>query len=361
MNLMIRHKIVLLAAVAAVLPVMAVTVLAYYQKQAALDAMRIEADVLTRRNIESVVRDAYHMVRMVHQMGDKQRLERDLRDAIMDLKVGKTGYVAVVGGDGDNKGEYIISFKGQRDGENILHAQDHDGRYFVKEMIDDVIHAPEGAVRYITYPWQNKGDPAPRNKISVNIYFKEWDWVIAATAYQDDFDDLTRGIESSLDELTRWTLAGGITITLLTIVVALFLGHRIGRRLASITQVAEKLTRGDLEQQLDYRSPDEIGRLAEAFRQLIEYIQEIARCADQLSQGDLRVNVAPRSKADVLSLSFERMATSLHSVFSRLTEHAIHLNKASQNSSTVSADCLKPRQCEPEHRHRGCRRRPGEQ
>ena len=336
MNLMIRHKIVLLTAVAAVLPVMAVVLFAYHEKRAAMDALRVEADLLTRRNIESVALDAYHMVKMVHQMGDREKMEEGLRQAIMDLRVGKTGYVAVVGGKGDDKGEYIISLRGQRDGEDILQARDPNGNFFVKELIDIAIHAPEGAVRHITYPWQNKGDPAPRNKIAVSVYFEEWDWVIAATAYEDDFDNLTQGIESSLDELTRWTLLGGATITVLTIVVALFLGNRIGRQLASITQVAEKLTRGDLEQQLDYQSADEIGRLAAAFRQLIEFFQEIAHCADRLSQGDLRVQFAPRSKADVLSLSFERMAKSLHSIFSRLTEHATHLNKASQSSSTVS-------------------------
>lgn len=44
---------------------------------------------------------------------------------------GKTSLVAVLGGKGRDRGEYIISEKGQRDGENIYKAQGHTGNYFL--------------------------------------------------------------------------------------------------------------------------------------------------------------------------------------------------------------------------------------
>jgi methyl-accepting chemotaxis protein len=54
---------------------------------------------------------------------------------------------------------------------------------------------------------------------------------------------------------------------------------------------AERIAEGDVQQEVTYRSGDEIGRLAEAFRGTIRDIQEVARGADALARGDL----SPRS------------------------------------------------------------------
>jgi len=327
---MIRHKIVLLAAAAAVVRMMAVVALTYIEKQQALVDLKAKADLHTRRSIASVTSDAYHMAQMVHQTGDRERLDQTLRESIMGLRVGKSGYVAVLDGSGEDMGDYIISYKGQLGGENILNARDQTGRYFVKEMLEKSRKSSPGEFHYTVYPWQNKGNPAPRDKIAASLYFADWDWVITAIAYIDDFDDLTQGIEASLDNLAQWTLLGGIASTAITILIALILGHRIGHNLEAITQTAEMITQGDIDRRLDFKSRDEVGQLADAFRQLIYYIRDIAQSADRLSQGDLNVKVTARSDGDVLSHSFERLAGSMHGVFSRLAEYATDLNEASQ-------------------------------
>gem|GEM_PF-3255091 len=336
MHLMIRHKIVALAALAAVLPVLAIGTLTYYEKQVALEEVRTEVKIHAKKTIETVARDAYHIVKMIHEMGDREQMDESLREALMSIDVGKTGYIAILGGKGEDRGEYILSYKGQRDGENILQARDSSGRYFVKDIVQTAIDAERDGVRFVHYFWQNADDPIPREKISASIYFEEWDWVIAATAYTDDFDGLIEGTENSLDALMQWTLIGGLAILLVTITAALLLGQRIGGRLEMITQVAERLERGDVEQQLDFQSHDEIGRLAHAFRELTAYIKHIAWAADRLAQGDLTVQLETRSEADVLSKSFIGMTTNLRSLFSGLNEQAETLSRSSQELLVAS-------------------------
>ena len=62
---------------------------------------------------------------------------------------------------------------------------------------------------------------------------------------------------------------------------------------------------------------EEMGALAEAFRELIEYIQSIASAADTVSKGDLTVRLAPKSEQDVLSRSFARMVDKLREMNGR--------------------------------------------
>lgn len=73
-------------------------------------------------------------------------------------------------------------------------------------------------------------------------------------------------------------------------------------------------------QRIDHVSKDELGGLADAFRELIEYIQSIATAADIVSKGDLTVRITPKSEYDVLSQSFARMVDTLREMNGRIQD-----------------------------------------
>ena len=43
---------------------------------------------------------------------------------------------------------------------------------------------------YAEYKWQNPEDPSPRDKAYWMTYFEPWDWIISASAYRDEFDQV---------------------------------------------------------------------------------------------------------------------------------------------------------------------------
>lgn len=179
-------------------------------------------------------------------VGIPQKLFEDkLRQVIYSIKIGETGYVYVLGGSGENKGIYVISKEGKRDGENIWNSKDANGKLFIQEIIGTTTQNP-GEISYFKYDWKNIGETKARTKIAVAVYFKEWDWVIGAGSYEDEMFVARDEIISSLNEL----LVLLVIFCLVALVVSLIIGTRIAKRISQpvfvVSQIAEAISKGDL-------------------------------------------------------------------------------------------------------------------
>ena len=77
-----------------------------------------------------------------------------------------------------------------------------------------------------------------------------------------------------LTEQTRqitWAILGG-TILLIGLIVTIY-GHRLTSKIKSLTDVAERISIGDLGIEVETRSKDEIGELAEAISRMQDSIR----------------------------------------------------------------------------------------
>ncbi len=181
-------------------------------------------------------------------IGEKLESVDTLRRVIMSTKVGKTGYVAVVGGSGEQRGRYIISQGGKRDGENIWNAKDADGGLFVQEMVRQSMKRKKGEVFSQTYHWQNIGDSAPRKKVSAALYFAPFDWVISAGTYEEDYHVPITRLQGVIKRLQREFFLTATLILTLVIVLAVLFGRRIIRPLGITTKLAKGIAEGNVQQ-----------------------------------------------------------------------------------------------------------------
>ncbi|HOV85256.1 MAG TPA: Cache 3/Cache 2 fusion domain-containing protein [Syntrophobacteraceae bacterium] len=156
---------------------------------------------------------------------------QDLRRQLMEIKVGKTGYVYVL----DSKGHYVISKNGERDGENILEVKDARGNFFIKEMIAKAQAAKVGSVFEHEYPWRNPGEQADKQKVAKLIYFQPWDWVIGAGTYVDEFFEARDMIVTSGNRnlLTGMILA--LAAALAAALIWFFISRNLSNRLSLFT------------------------------------------------------------------------------------------------------------------------------
>lgn len=108
-----------------------------------------------------------------------------IKNSLSELTIGKTGYIYIL----RENGEYVLSLNKKRDGENIWEAKDSDGKFFIQEIINKGKKLQENETAITYYPWQNNGEKKSRMKLAGYSYFPEWNWIIASSAYQEDFLD----------------------------------------------------------------------------------------------------------------------------------------------------------------------------
>jgi methyl-accepting chemotaxis protein len=88
----------------------------------------------------------------------------------------------------------------------------------------------------------------------------------------------------------------------------------ITRPLAKMTTFANGISLGDFSQPIEHRSEDELGVLADSFRQLQRYVQDVTKVAEALGEGDLSVQIHAKSERDVLSHSVDRAVETLRTL-----------------------------------------------
>jgi methyl-accepting chemotaxis protein len=155
-------------------------------------------------------------------------IARDARQNILAAKVGKTGYVYVLGGKGEQRGKYLISKDGARDGESIWEARDADGQLFIQSIVEKALQASKGSVAIQNYSWQNQGETLARQKFAVIAYYEPWDWVIGASTYEDDYNEAKLAVAHALGRLIWWVVG----TALVTIGLSLGLSFLVSRGIA---------------------------------------------------------------------------------------------------------------------------------
>ncbi|MBF0211055.1 MAG: cache domain-containing protein, partial [Desulfamplus sp.] len=128
---------------------------------------------------------------------------KQLKERILSIKIGETGYVAVM----NSKADILIH--PFLEGTNVMDSKDSSGRYFIKEIA-------EKKSGEIIYPWQNKGESRSREKISIFKYYPEMDWIILAGVYVDELYVEAQNLKHKLQITTIFVLIAVVSISTLT-------------------------------------------------------------------------------------------------------------------------------------------------
>ncbi|MFQ5652237.1 MAG: methyl-accepting chemotaxis protein [bacterium] len=134
----------------------------------------------------------------------------------------------------------------------------------------------------------------------------------------------------SLSETDEAALAGRISSLESLLWVLLVLGLAAGvvcaftftraivKPMKSMTKVSNALTLGDINQNVTLQRADEIGELANSFRNMIKAQNDKAEIANQIARGNLSIEVNALSEADVLGKAMVAMKESLLSMLADL-------------------------------------------
>lgn len=122
--------------------------------------------------------------------------------------------------------------------------------------------------------------------------------------------EATSSIQSSKTLIISFSLA-----IIVILIVTGYYALRMIRPLTSLARTANQLAQGDISSTpYPVKTQDEIGVLALSFRNMVTYVQNIANVTEQIAEGNLQVNVRPRSQQDVLNTSLQKLVTYIQEV-----------------------------------------------
>jgi methyl-accepting chemotaxis protein len=224
---------------------------------------------------------------------------------LYQLKLGKTGYVFLLGGPGDDQGRYILSQNGKRNGENIWNAKDKNGHPFIQSMIKKGVPMKNGESDFEYYAWQNPGDPAPRQKVAAISYFEPWNWEIGAGTYEDEFQEALAETGDALTQLITYTFYGAFGILIICSGIVYYVSKKMAKPLADTMSVMEKVAQGNYSERINITSKDEFGRMAKAINAAVENTAKAMKETEEAQERERRAQ-ADRMAAEQQRIDAEK-------------------------------------------------------
>ncbi len=119
------------------------------------------------------------------------------------------------------------------------------------------------------------------------------------------------------------TLAFMVAAIVVSILIIFLLLRSITRPVKQVEKALKKMAVGDITERVDYTSKDEFGQMAQAYRDMQLYLEEMAGIADKIVKGQLNdTNAQPKSEKDFLGNALSQMVKYLQDVGSQLRKAA---------------------------------------
>ncbi|MGY5774846.1 methyl-accepting chemotaxis protein [Rhizobium sp. LEGMi135b] len=169
----------------------------------------------------------------------------------------------------------------------------------------------------------------------------------ASDLLQDALETVNKAIledlhQTDLSTNDQYASARNLLLTSLSImfvistVVAIWIALGINRGLKKIQAVAEGVAIGDLNQNIEIKTNDEIKDLVNTINVMTGNLRNTATIADQIANGDLTVKPKPMSEKDTLGLSLQSMVERLRGVVADALSASDNVSSGSQQLSAGS-------------------------
>ncbi|MGO6707836.1 methyl-accepting chemotaxis protein [Rhizobium johnstonii] len=127
-----------------------------------------------------------------------------------------------------------------------------------------------------------------------------------------------------------------IGLIIVSSAAAIWILLNISRGLKRAVSLADAVSIGDLEQNIEHKSNDEIRDLVHSMSRMTANLRNTATIASQISNGDLTVSPKPLSEKDTLGIALEQMVERLRGVVADAIAAAENVSAGSQELSSSS-------------------------
>ena len=171
----------------------------------------------------------------------------------------------------------------------------------IRQQAVDMAQAGQSAAAYALFKTQ-----AERPLEEVNTVRRE-----LSNYNTEQSKKLAVATDEFFGKATMYMAGIAVLAVFLCFAFGLMVSRMVSRALQQLTDVANKMSIGDVNVKIQKDSKDETGILAEAFDVMANNIRNAANAAERISAGDLTVNVKVLSDKDILGKSLDQCVTNV--------------------------------------------------
>lgn len=217
------------------------------------------------------------------------------------------------------------------EGKEMGNEKDVTGKLFFQEMARTGKEKGEG---FVDYWWPKAANAKPSPKISYVKMFKPWSLIIGTGIYVDE-------VEAETSKLRNIIIIATILCAALILCIAFFVSRKITAALKEAVTVAEELSQGNLQLDIEVKSEDETGKLLNAMKIMVEKLKEVVAdvttAAGNVASGSQQTS----SSSQQMSQGATEQAASAEEVSSSMEEMVANIRQNADNAQQTEKISLK--------------------
>ncbi|WP_429884667.1 methyl-accepting chemotaxis protein [Geoalkalibacter halelectricus] len=235
-----------------------------------------------------------------------------VRTRLERLAVGESGYFWVLQASGENRGRYLVSPEGKRNGESILEMRDAQGRA-VFNLLAERARSNPGELQEIHLDIPSARTGHSERMMLDYLYYEPFDWLIGATVPEQEYLAASEMIGASFTRMQGYLLGLGGLLALAAGLFAWWAAQRTVRPIRAVMEMVGEIEHGHLDRRLKLTRKDELGQMARTMDELADNLQhEVVDALQKLAVGDLNFEARPRDGRDVIRGALKKLSDDLN-------------------------------------------------
>ncbi|NCC15662.1 MAG: HAMP domain-containing protein [Clostridia bacterium] len=309
------------------------------QKELSLETMETQIRSDFDQKIKEQVDSAVSVLQQVYDAQlagayTKEEAQKLAADLLRNMRYGEDGYFWADKSDGT----CVVLLGKDTEGTNRADAKDVNGFSFIQEIKQQAMNG--GGYTDFAFPRAGETEASPKRGYSA--YFEPFDLVLGTGNYTDHIDRYIAEQKAIVEEGIHKSIIGLLIIILICVVVSCSLGlyivFSIVRPIGKLNKVTRALAEGNLDEEIDIDSNDEVGLLAKSMGVLIDrlktyihYIDEISYLLEEMGHGNLNLVFQNSYDGD-----FAKVKQALSGTANMLNETLSQINIAAEQVASGS-------------------------
>ena len=143
-------------------------------------------------------------------------------------------------------------------------------------------------------------------------------------------------LEKKANAIVAQGIITGIVFEVVIISLGVYVARSIGINLKKIVGAIKIVSDGGVEVEITKDTNDEFGEIIDAINEMVDSVKHDARIAYNISEGDLSMDVTPRTDIDVLGMAFRKLVDDNNHILGNIREASTQVTTGSEQVASAS-------------------------